>query len=361
MKMTVFGRVLLALCCLCAGVAQAESLRIGTYYFPGWKPGQVGSAYAVPWDTIKPFPEREPMLGWYAEDAPGVMTQQLKWMSQHGLRYVAFNWYWSRDGVPVLAHALNSYLTAKDRFGVDFAISWSNHTEYNFSRQQLAAMFRFWANRYFFRDDYLKVDGKPVVFIFSAQVFNRNARAIGLTSSQLIEIINASAREAGLPGVIVIGGVGGNAGGGFDYSSFSGYGGFSAYNFHGPATKRFQDGRHYSHSYKELDISYRDHWEWMLNNSSGLYIVPMTSGWDKRPWGGSKDPNHDESLSTPREFLLHIQAARDVIKAHGKRTRGLGVICCWNEFGEGSFIEPTKIGGFSYLEKVRSVFGERSP
>ena len=33
------------------------------------------------------------------------------------------------------------------------------------------------------------------------------------------------------------------------------------------------------------------------------------------------------------------------------------VICCWNEFGEGSYIEPTKKDGFSYLEKVKKVFG----
>lgn len=361
MKMTVFGRVLLALCCLCAGVAQAESLRIGTYYFPGWKPGQVGSPYAVPWDTIKPFPEREPMLGWYAEDAPGVMTQQLKWMSEYGLNYVVFDWFWSREGKPVLAHGLNAYLTAPERHRVDFAIMWANHTEYNFSREQLAAMFQFWVQRYFFRKDYLKIDGKPVVFLFSAQVFNRNARAMGLTAAQLTSMVDEVARAAGLPGALVIGGIGGNAGGGFDYTPASGYAGFSAYNFHGPATKRFAPGRHMSHSYTELDLAYRDHWEWMLKNAAGLYVLPMSSGWDKRPWGGSKDPKHDDSLSTPQEFAEHLKAARAVIEAHPARTRGLGVICCWNEFGEGSFIEPTKQGGFSYLEQVRSVFGDKKP
>jgi hypothetical protein len=35
----------------------------------------------------------------------------------------------------------------------------------------------------------------------------------------------------------------------------------------------------------------------------------------------------------------------------------LGVICCWNEFGEGSYIEPTQKNGFSYLEKIKKVFG----
>ena len=83
----------------------------------------------------------------------------------------------------------------------------------------------------------------------------------------------------------------------------------------------------------------------------------MTSGWDKRPWGGSKDPFHDNSLSSPTEFEAHLRAGRDLISNNQILKGGLGVICCWNEFGEGSFIEPTKAKQFHYLDKVRSVFG----
>lgn len=342
-------------------VREAPLLKIGTYYFPGWKAGQVGAPSPDPWSRIMKYPEREPLLGWYAEDDPGVIEQQLKWMRDYGLNFVVFSWYWSREGKPVLAHALNAFLSAQNRHGMDFAIMWANHTDYNFSREKFSAMFDFWANRYFFRNDYLKIDGKPIVFLFSAQVFNRNARAIGLSTADLTQMIDKAARAAGLPGALVIGGVGGNAGRNFDYTEASGYAGFSAYNFHGPATLRFEGGRYMSHSYAELDMAYRDHWDWMLKHATGLYVLPMSSGWDKRPWGGSSDPKHDNSMSTPQEFAAHLRAARQTIETHRSRTRGLGVICCWNEFGEGSFIEPTKQGGFSYLEQVRTVFGERRP
>lgn len=340
-----------------AHAVAADVLRVGVYYFPGWKPGQKGSAYEVPWDLIKPFPEREPLLGWYEEDAPGVMTQQLAWMKGHGIDYVVFDWLWGAENRPYLAHGVNAYLLAENRHGVDFAILWANHTDYVFSREQFEALFRFWAQRYFFRPDYLKVDGKPVIFLFSAQVLVRNAARIGLTSKALMEMADAAAKAVGLPGVAVVGGIGGNAEPGFDYSANSGFAGFSAYNFHGPATRSFAPGRHVSHSYSELDLAYRDHWTWMLAHASGLYVVPMSSGWDKRPWGGSKDPLHDNSRSGLSEFRLHLHAARKTMTENMMRTRGLGVICCWNEFGEGSFIEPTRVGGFSYLEQVRAVFG----
>ena len=39
-----------------------------------------------------------------------------------------------------------------------------------------------------------------------------------------------------------------------------------------------------------------------------------------------------------------------------KKTLRTGIICCWNEYGEGSYIEPTKAFGMQYLERVKKVF-----
>lgn len=337
-------------------VANGGDYRVGVFYFPGWKIGQLGNARDYPWEPIKNYPEREPLLGWYEEDGPGVMSTQLKWMRDYGVDYVVFDWFWGSTGRPHLSHGVNAYLTAEDRHGVDFAILWANHTKYAFSVSQFDELFRFWVQRYFFRSDYLRVFGKPVVFLFSADTFNKNAVQIGLNSAALIARAESIAREFGLPGVAFIGGVSAN-GRGFDYSAASGYAGFSAYNFHGMATRSYAPGRSMSHSYAELDLGYQDHWQWMAENASGLYIVPMTSGWDKRAWGGSKDPMHDNSVSTQIEFGRHLQSAREFMNRNPERTQSMGVICCWNEFGEGSYIEPTKMHGFRYLEEVKRVFG----
>jgi hypothetical protein len=340
-----------------SNLTSAADYKIGVHYYPGWKDNQIGGAYPTPWEKIKLFPEREPALGWYSEGDVTVMSQQLQWMGQYGINYVVFNWYWGRDNRPMMTHALNAFLQAPNKHGVQFSIMWANHTNYIFSKQQFDAMFRFWVQRYMFRNDYLKVNGKPVIFIFSADVLNKNAEAIGMKSDELISMADAIFKEAGLSGIKFVGGAGGAQGPGFDYTAASGYAGFSAYNFHGPAIKRFDQGRQISHSYAELDEGYRDHWNWFITKSDGLYVVPMTSGWDKRPWGGSKDPLHDNSISTPAQFEAHLLAAKRFMDGNLGKTKRMGVICCWNEFGEGSFIEPTKKDGFSYLEKVKKVFG----
>ena len=336
-----------------------EGYKVGVFYYSGWKSGQP-KAPVAPWERIKNYPERKPLLGWYEEDSSGVIERQLEWMSQSGISFVSFAILWGTDGRPYRDHAIKAYLMAKDRYGVDFSIVWANHTDYLYSEAQFVAMFNYWVQRYFFRKDYLKVEGKPVIFLFSAEVFARNAKSLGKSVSELVEMANSAARHAGLPGVVFVGGASGNNPRGFDYSPNGGFSVFSAYNYHGGADLKYAHGSLLSRSYKELDEGYRDQWRWFIEKTKADYFVPMTSGWDKRPWGGSVDPLHDRSLSTPEEFGVHLMAARAFMDANPVRTRRLGIICCWNEFGEGSFIEPTELGGFSYLDQVRRVFGRYS-
>jgi hypothetical protein len=87
------------------------------------------------------------------------------------------------------------------------------------------------------------------------------------------------------------------------------------------------------------------------------YITPVTSGWDKRPWGGSEDPLHDNSFSTLSQFKDHLIAAKNSIDISYEHVgQRMLVICCWNEYGEGSVIEPTKTNKFDYLEVVKEIF-----
>ena len=67
--------------------------------------------------------------------------------------------------------------------------------------------------------------------------------------------------------------------------------------------------------------------------------------------GSSKDSEHDNSVSTPESFEAHLRTARDVMDTHPVKTLKMGVICCWNEFGEGSYIEPQRNGSSAIWRK----------
>lgn len=342
--------------CVTSFNLQASEYDIGVYYFPGWKDNAIGGPYPNPWGKIKPYPERKPILGWYREGDVSIMDKQLGWMADSGINYVVFDWLWASNNKGYLEHAIDAYGYAKNRKRVSFAVLWANHTDYIFSKGQLTALIKYWCDRFFKKNEYKRLNDRPVVFIFSARVLNNNLQKIGMTSAEFFKYADNIAKARGFKGISFIAGTGA-ADPQIDYSQASGYSGFSAYNYHSPATYRLpNNSSNMSHSYLELDHAYQDHWAWLLTHSSGILILPLTSGWSKTPWGGSADPMHDNSIGTPIEFEHHLLAAKKVLDTHPDKTKKMAVICCWNEYGEGSFIEPHSKYGFAYLEKIHAVF-----
>lgn len=353
--------LLAVLLCLWAALTAAQpsapaAPRVGVFYYPGWKEGALGLAYPRPWEPIRRYPEREPLLGWYAEGQLPVMEQHLSWMAEHAISFVVFDWYW--DGRrPVLDHALHAYTASKGKVRVPYAVMWANHGEKVFSEAELQAMAEHLVREHLVRPEYLKIDRRPLVFLMAPELLERNAVALGLPHARLTALLQTAARAAGLPGVLLLGGAGGGTNPVTHNARRWGYGGHFVYNYSaGMAGTRGQPRG--THSYEELDEVYREHWAWFMSSSELPYVLPLSSGWDSRPWGGSKDPRRDLSVSTVEQFTRHLQAAHETIRRNPATTLGLGVVCCWNEFGEGSYVEPTKSQGTQYLEAIRSVFGK---
>lgn len=344
--------ILITLLMFVTQTVRANDYDIGVFYFPGWKDRQLYAPSPLPWEPIKKFPEKEPLLGWYAEGSDDVMQKQIDWMSAYGIDYVIFDWYQGNDKKVYLKHAIDSYMRAPNRGKLEFTILWANHDVIPTKVDEWDFMVGYWVKYYFSRPEFKRIDGKPVVFIFSADMLKKQAEAFGYTTQSLFDRAQNIARAAGFSGIHFVAGTGTNRPMIDSYARNSGYQSFSAYNFHQGPNSPIQ-----SHSYAELDRGYREHWNRFLLFGNLPLIVPMTSGWDKRPWGGSKDMLHDKSMSSPEGFELHLKAAKEFMDAMKKGTPKMGVICCWNEFGEGSYIEPTKVQGFSYLEKVKKVFG----
>ncbi len=324
--------------------------KIGTFYFPGWKSNQKGAPAKLPWERLKSYPEREPMLAWYDDGSVDVVEQQLKWMHKYGIGYVVFDWYWNGKDTE-LGHSVDAYLKTHAKQDVPFALLWANHSSVPRTKLEFTSMVDYWIAHYFNQPEFLKIDGKPVIFIFSHQSFVKQAAQIGLPVAALLADAEGRARAAGHKGIYFV------AGTHLDSSLLKvantfGYSALSAYNYHGSSDDS-------SISYEELNSAYQHVWNGILTQSAIPYIVPMTQGWDKRPWGGSTNPLHDLSGGVLTEFERHLMEARKLMDANPAKTMNMGVICCWNEFGEGSFIEPTKKGGFSYLEVVQKVFGPR--
>ncbi|MGI4730128.1 MAG: glycoside hydrolase family 99-like domain-containing protein [Janthinobacterium lividum] len=333
--------------------AAPAPLRLGVNYFPGWDGDDNHN-----WDAIRPYADdRAPLLGWYKDADPAVMRQQVAWMKAYGLSYVAFDWYW-QDGDVHSDGAINAYLTIPQP-GVDFAIMWANdHT--GIGPDEWRRIVSFWIDHYLRQPNYLRLNGRPVVFLLTQQGFNANALAAKSTPTDYIRTAQEIARQAGIGSIAFVAG--------FDDLSYTlvtneapaeGYGAVSSYNLHRPPWRPQRPGwDKLTQGYPALDQAYRANWNEGLRSKVPV-VLPMTTGWDKRPWGGSADPLHDRSVATPAQFRAHLEAARQVMLKPGAAHSGLGIVCCWNEYGEGSFLEPTQNRRFAMLEQVKAVFGKR--
>jgi hypothetical protein len=94
----------------------------------------------------------------------------------------------------------------------------------------------------------------------------------------------------------------------------------------------------------------------LLEQGSLPLLLPLCGGWDSRPWHGE---NHLVRFGrTPELFERHLRDARRLLDAQPPNPRALKMVLveAWNEWGEGSYIEPHKEFGFGYLDATRTVF-----
>lgn len=343
--------ILLIACGFCHA---AGKYNIGVYYFPGWKDGVSYGAGMHPWELIKPYADREPLKGWYAEGESSIALRQMIEMAGAGINYVVYDTYW-RNGHTFMNHALDAYLKVTNpskksglNYAIKFSILWCNHDDDPLDVKDFDAMINYWIDRYLSNPMYEKLNNAPKVFVFSMEQLDSNAEKSGTTTKALFDRAQNLAKKKGLPGIAFVAGLGAGMER-IKKADASGYSAYSLYNFHTNGDGQF------SVNYTELDKGYQTQWKWMLNNAPKPYILPVTAGWNKKPWGGSSVKEHDNSVSTPESFTRHLSAARDFLNAHKSKEV---IICCWNEFGEGSYIEPTKKWGTQYLDSVKRVFGK---
>jgi hypothetical protein len=314
---------------------------VGVYYFPGWRS-------ASGWAPITRYPERRPVLGWYREGDPSIIDWQAKWAVEHGITFFAYDWYW-QQGSRSLEHALNDGLF-KSRYGemLKFCLLWANHNgENTSSHDDLMAATRFWIDNYFRRPNYYRIDGKPVVIIFTPHRFRSDLGSAEVRRS--FDAMKEACRQAGVGGLYLIACVGGD-GSEPRLAQQEGYDAVTAYNWPGLG----RQGDEQRAPFDSLIKGYKAQWESLARTSPLPIMTPVCGGWDNRPWAGQGALVRYGR--NPANFRKHLQQACEFIASHPREALPVALIEAWNELGEGSYIEPHQEFGFGYLDAIREVF-----
>lgn len=331
----------------------SEAYDIGVYYFPGW------SSSSKYWDDIKglpgsrspniPWPDREPLLGYYPEEEQWVTDKHLEWAYQYGITFFAYDWYWDGEA-PLLDHAVNNYLKSPLKDKVKFSILWANHSEVPRNRKEFEDMIDFWITYYFQQPSFYRIDGKPVVFVFSPSQLDMNAKKFGMSGKELLQraskyCIDKIGKEIYFVAIT-------NAKPSDNLQLNLKNFGYSAYTGWNYVTS---EDKSKIADYNSMIKTYKDFYQAAASAGKYLkYIVPASPGWDNRPWKGQEAIVRTDS--TPEKFKEMLIAAKDFLDKEAEPK--IIMIEAWNEFGEGSYIEPTKKWGFKYLETIKEVFGK---
>jgi hypothetical protein len=109
-------------------------------------------------------------------------------------------------------------------------------------------------------------------------------------------------------------------------------------------------------------------WELFTHEFAVPYHPNVTMGWDSWPRVPADQPFASGlypatpliAKNSPAAFRDALSDARSFVETH-PTSQGIITINAWNEWTEGSYLEPDTTHGMAYLEAIRDVFAAPLP
>ncbi len=214
-------------------------------------------------------------------------------------------------------------------------------------------------DQYFHQPNYFKIDGEPVFSIFNFHKFVEDCNGLD-GAKEALDFFRAETIEAGFPGlhvqIIAFGGNEKNSGilrhdlsegkSNSELVSYLGLNSVTKYNW-GQA-----EGLEDYIVWGEEAMKRRDNWDEALEIP---YFPNVSIGWDDTPRFPAKGKaNVIHYNKSPESFAAYLQKAREYARNHPGQPK-LITVFAWNEWIEGSYLEPDMKWGYSYLEAVKKV------
>ena len=395
-KLSLFCILALCGCGQASQNTENQPVTVACYYFPNYHTGDPRNEAAkgvgwTEWELVKKARPRfaghrqpkVPLWGYTDERDPLAMAQKIDAAANHGIDAFIFDWYMYEDG-PFLNRCLDEgFLKAKNTNRLKFSLMWANHDWVEIhpykrgTDQQLLYPAKVSPKRYdeicdhlvkdyFTKPNYWLIDGKAYFSIYDVQKFVENFGSIEATREAMNRLRN-KAIAAGLKGVhwnIVAWGlpilpVENPPANTAELIQLLGFDSATSYVWiHHAQLPDVQT------DYNKARDAYFAHWDKAKKEYGVPYFPNVTMGWDSSPrcdlndeWGNWGYPfTNTLGNNTPENFKTALQQTKDKLLADPNGPRILN-INCWNEWTEGSYLEPDTKTGMAYLEAVRDIFG----
>lgn len=364
---------------------------VAAIYFPSWhadarRDREFGREWTE-WELVKAGIPRfdghyqpiEPAWGYADETDPSNMQRSCDLAQSAGIDAFLWDWYWYDDAeADYLNRPLDETYLALESPAVKFALMWANHDWADVfpartgvvprvmypgavSPAAFHRMTEIVIDRYFSSDQYWRVNGAAWFTIYRLDVLVDGLGGLDVTR-ELLEGFRDRARAAGVGEV-----------------HLNVLDGWQAMTAGALAELTLDSVGHYNwasvlDTTSGLEVSYpgwrgraveqwaRDHDRLVIATGGELRYVPnVTMGWDST----ARVSPEDELIisewphlpvvtgNTPEEFAASCRAAKQFADETGE---SVIVVNAWNEWTEGSYLEPDSRYGLGYIDAMAKVF-----
>ncbi|MCX5663040.1 MAG: glycoside hydrolase family 99-like domain-containing protein [Planctomycetota bacterium] len=370
--------------------------QVAAYYFPNYhvdpRNEQVHGKGWTEWELVKAatprFPGHHqpnlPAWGFEDESDPKAMAKKIDAAADHGLTSFIFDWYYYNDG-PFLERGLdNGFLRAPNNARMKFGLMWANHDWIDIHPAKHGGHHRLlypgevtletWERitdlvieRYFKHPSYWLIDGAPYFSIYESHTLLKGFGGLAPTKAALARFRQKTI-TAGFPDLHLNGVVWGisilpnekTVANPDQLAHALGFNSVTSYVWvHHVGFDKFPVT-----PYTELAAKAAAHWDKTFGEFTLPYHPNVTMGWDSSPRTVQSDKFESKGYpfmakmgdNTPAAFEAALREARARLE---KRPVGQRILTvnAWNEWTEGSYLEPDTVNGMKYLEAIKRVFG----
>jgi len=316
-----------------------DNLLVGAYYYPWYGPGRNhwADGYA-----------EHPKLGEYDSSDKEVINQHIDWASGHGIDFFAVSWW--GPGSPEDSVLKDRILKSPMINDIQFAIlyesagllSVSNETINLDSPDNLQKMlndFKYIQDTYFNDPHYLKIDGRPVVFVYLTRIFTGDvAGAMHAFHGALL----SRGSDVYLIGDEIYWGNSQS----LPANHIQAFDAVTAYNMH---TSVPDIADNFNNKVKDQYTT----WKAKADELGVAFIPDILPGFDDtlvRP-----EANHPPIPRSVSLFESQLDTALSLLDPK----INLFMITSWNEWHEDTSIEPAQEYGFDYLDALQRKLNSR--
>ena len=333
-----------------------NKIQLGAYYFDGWTgeyPQHITS------HLKESFANRKPKWGWVTSSQE-IVDEQIMMASDAGLSFFSFCWYYSgkkKFQTEPLNNALRYYNSSKYKSKLKFCLMVANHEGFFIGPNEWVDAKAEWILQ-FKKSNYLKVDGKPLVILFSVpSLVNKFGSEANV--KRALQSLRNDAIKNGLPGVTIAACVSGYRSSIVEAQN-CGFDILTGYNYH---SSGFKAGS------TEIPISNMQAAENQMWNNiayvSPLKFIPVaTLNWDPRPWANAGN-GYDKAPYfvgySEKSVYKSVSSLIDWINKNKWETpkERIGLLYAWNENGEGAYLTPSQEGDDNLLRGVQKALKEK--